>query len=390
MKLSQIPVLNIGITIWKELIIIIIGLLCLPNLYKLFKKNTLYTIRYTLYLITTFLLLAIMSYFINPPPSGLQQWIWGFRYDYFFLITFVIFSLSQLNKKYIQSLNKIAIYSCSTAIILGLVIFFIKPENLTFLGFRNDWSTWYSNQALAFCQKLENSSFCRLSGTFAGPNQYGAYLVVTIPLLFANFLQKKRKIYLLITILGIVSLILTFSRSAWLGFFVELIIFGYLITSQSKYKKYFSIKKLAIAVSGFVVLFSLTVINLDNLKEKIIRPNSSSGHFEALKNGIEIAKNNPLGLGLGTSGPASYRFATEMNPAIITENWYLQIAIELGLLGAILFIIIIISILYENLNSPLALSFIGISLAALFLHSFEDSSTVLTLFTLLGLNSIKT
>jgi len=411
LNLQNIPKLGFFITTWKEILIIIIAILFSIN----FLKNRIIRLRFTTdkqtkqitNIIIIYIIFGLSSYFWASPPSGFPQWLFGFRYDFFFLITFLIFTFNNFNKQNIQILFNIAIYSATASIIFGLIIFLINPENLTFFGFRNDWSTWYANQALAFCQKIENSDFCRLSGTFAGPNQYGAYLIIILPLLFYKFFQEKSKIWIFIIISALLSLFLTFSRSAWIGFIIEILLLSIIFLKQ-KYSN-FNLKKSAIFSLLSAILIAIIFIGIlktnSELFQRITKPESTSEHFSALFLGLETIKNHPFGLGLGTAGPASYRFENDNSPAIITENWYLQISVEMGIMAMILFIVVLVTIIYSNLKTTLSkfilrslnvvelsklyltIALCGLSISALFLHSFEDSSTVLTLFTLLSLTN---
>ncbi len=409
LNLQQFKILSLSLSSWKEILIVLIGILTVchscpiskygvnsdRNLNFLNKKIPVFTGM----TIGGFAFLAFLSYCYAKPAFGISQWVWGFRYDFFFLITFLIFSLNTFNKKEIYKLINIALFSSAIAILLGLIIFVIRPENLILIGFRNDWSTWYPNQALAFCQKIENSDFCRLSGTFAGPNQYGAYLIVVLPLIIWKFLEKKSKFWFSIGFLALISLVLTFSRSAWIAFVTEILIL-LIIYIYKKYEFKINLKKFFTIFLSIIIIFLLILfplVKFTKFQNSILKPESTSQHFELMQNAIRIIKENSFGIGLGMAGPASYRFENENNKAIITENWYLQLAVELGIIGMILFMIILGQIIFQNLKNSLkqkkylnenlfiALSLIGLATASIFLHNFEDSSTVLTLFTLLGI-----
>jgi len=70
----------------------------------------------------------------------------------------------------------------------------------------------------------------------------------------------------------------------------------------------------------------------------------------------------------------------------VTENWYIQIGVELGVLGFALFIAFIILLLRalrrnEESLAPF-LGMLGISICALFLHAFEDSAVAYSAFLL--------
>ena len=108
---------------------------------------------------------------------------------------------------------------------------------------------------------------------------------------------------------------------------------------------------------------------------------------------------HPLGQGLGSAGPASYRTGFP----IIPESWYLQVGIEFGFIGLLLFLSSMVYMAKKLLTGQSISSqgiqdnecamqrlaalagFLGVLTIAFFLHTLEDSAVSLTLFGLLGL-----
>jgi O-antigen ligase len=163
----------------------------------------------------------------------------------------------------------------------------------------------------------------------------------------------------------------------------------------------------------------------------LLRATSTRGHWDRPLEAIQTIIQHPLGLGLGSAGPASNRVSdacvfleaesdaswardrgelcvfvggTQMQPLnrtcrcpLLPENWYLQIGVELGVLGFLLYLTLTIMIFRALLSivrsgvhpSPLLhaafLAFFGISIAALFLHAWEDSALAYSLWMLVGM-----
>lgn len=123
------------------------------------------------------------------------------------------------------------------------------------------------------------------------------------------------------------------------------------------------------------------------LETVFLRVNSTGEHARLFKEGLVLAASHPLGMGLGTVGPASVRYEK-----LLTENWYLQILIEMGVLGLALFLGVLAVISKKILQAPRAaginfglfLALLGIAVTGLFTHSFEETSTVMVLFGALG------
>ena len=168
---------------------------------------------------------------------------------------------------------------------------------------------------------------------------------------------------------------------------------------------------LVAALTGIAVM--VTVVITFASPNLILRSISNRHHVERVQEGFLTMIEHPLGLGLGSAGPASNRVSdpclsfdagadiswakdrddlclfvggVQMQPspevknckcAFLPENWYVQVGVELGILGFVLFLALIFSVLYK-LSSlrqlPVLLAFLGVCIASLFLHAWEDSA----------------
>ncbi len=362
------------VSMWKEGILIILTILlslkCI--LEKKFPKLDLID-----KLIIAYILFGVVHALLTQIP--LSQFVWGARYDYIFLWAFLIVRHFNFEGATTKKMFKAVVIGGIWSLGIGYIIhYLIRPENLTLLGFRNDWSTWYPGQSLAFCQRIENQELCRMSGTFAGPNQLGAYLVLLYPLFFMWKKKRTRLVLLPLMIAAFFALLITYSRGALIGVGVALLV---LILTKYELHKHFKAKYFAFGGIGIIIL---GLISYFILGDTLFRPESTSEHLSAWMLGVNEMIAHPLGLGLGSAGPASYRTALP----IIPESWYLQVGVELGPIGLALFIAILTtmakSLLQNRYFIPLA-SLLGVLTICLFLHTLEDSAVSLTLFTLLGL-----
>jgi O-antigen ligase len=68
---------------------------------------------------------------------------------------------------------------------------------------------------LCFPNLLDCPLMLRSYATFPHPNVLGGFLAITIPLILSQFPDKKKIFYWSTIVLGIIALVLTFSRSAW-------------------------------------------------------------------------------------------------------------------------------------------------------------------------------
>jgi O-Antigen ligase len=72
--------------------------------------------------------------------------------------------------------------------------------------------------------------------------------------------------------------------------------------------------------------------------------NSSAGHLSGLGAGFTSLGDHPLGQGLGTAAGTGQRFNSNR---VIPENYYLDVGVELGILGTLLFVAITVALIWK-------------------------------------------
>jgi O-antigen ligase len=147
-----------------------------------------------------------------------------------------------------------------------------------------------------------------------------------------------------------------------------------------------------LAAIGLVVLGAvLTVAALGLLDFDLIaklvsfQDASAYGHVDALSRSLDIIRHRPLGQGLGTAGTIGQRFVT--SESITNENWYLQIATEMGVISGILFLVIVVVLCLRSLGEynrvrdvwlriimlSVAGGALGFLIVGNFLHAWENT-----------------
>lgn len=233
----------------------------------------------------------------------------------------------------------------------------------------------------------------RIIATFSGPNQLGSFMI--LPLIISFWLVTRKK-WLAIIPLALTSFALlnSYSRSSWIG--AAIAIFVTLLIRIRGWWKLTLIAVLVAAAIGGVSLNKASADNLSNVRYYVFhgRPlngkiqGSDQSRIERANFGLQTIQRQPLGYGLGTAGPAS---KNSVQP-LITENTYLQIGIETGVIGLLLFgltIVLTIVALIKRFavvdeTAPLVAIIIGLSVSNLFLHTWADSATALVLWGLTG------
>ncbi|MGH7157092.1 MAG: O-antigen ligase family protein [Candidatus Saccharimonadales bacterium] len=242
-----------------------------------------------------------------------------------------------------------------------------------------------------------NVQHIRVASTTRGANPLGAYLLVPISAL-AVLLIKEKSRRRDKTILGLgllLALGFSFSRSAWIGAILAIIIAVWLSLRSAR------IKRLAWQAAVVVVVIAgiatATLHNNHTFQDVFLHTDSAStaaessnqGHSAAFKSAAKDIIHQPLGGGVGSAGPQS---VYNNRPGRIAENYFLQIGQETGVLGMILFIAICVNVglmLYQRRADPLALallaSLIGLSLVNFLSHAWEDDTLAYVWWGLAGL-----
>jgi hypothetical protein len=241
-----------------------------------------------------------------------------------------------------------------------------------------------------------NQHYIRVVSTLRGANPLGAYLLIPISVVSVLLLRGKRNwrqgVFLLA---ALVVLFFTFSRSAWAGAGLSIIVILFL----SKLSRRSGRIAMAVA-AGLVLLAAIAAVALRNdmkfenfvfhtQKHSAVSSTSNQGHFTALKTGLNDLRHHALGVGPGTAGPAS---VYNDHPARIAENYFIQIGQEVGWLGLLMFVLINLGVgylLFLRRADPLALSLfaglIGLTLVNMLSHAWTDDTLAYVWWGLAGI-----
>jgi len=372
---------------WKELLIVVLFCLSLIVIFKnLQNKQKLF--HHSNYLILVFFILTLLISAINQPP--LLALSYGIKYTLSYLLLFVIAQIAATSRDE-KIIIRIILVTSAIVVSFGLLQIFLLPHNfLTNFG--------YSQMTVAPYLGVPGTNAIRILSTLGGPNQLGSFLLLPICLLVYLIIKKQKLWYFILLAGSIVVLFNTYSRSAWLGAILAIVITMFLTFSRAILR--WSILIFLTIVLGCILLISVnsrlqsylfhgdSITYLNDLKTHNLN-SSDAKRLISMQAGFEAVAKDPLGKGLGTAGPASVK----ADNGFLTENYYLQIAVEAGVLGLIIYLLIQVSVgisLYKiKDSSPLAIALIG-SLAGmavinLFLHGWTDSSTALIWWSTAGL-----
>lgn len=369
--------------LWKECLLAIASLGALYLL--LFDKKTRLN---TLYHELTWL---IAAYFAVQLIWGAWAWhdhgvsakalgyglIVNLRFLLFFLCAWVIGSRT---KRLAEQWSKVLLWPAVIVIVFALVQeAFLPPRFLEHFG--------YSKYTILPFQYVNNNpNLLRVQSTLRGANPLGAYLLVPISGLLVLMNIGKRNLRRGLVLLGaVLALFFSFSRAAWIGVLLSLVVIAFAHPNHWLKRRW-----LAYGLGGLLVVCTVLVIGfrhnaqvenvvLHTQEHSAVKTTSNGNHASALRAGLHDVAHEPLGRGPGTAGPASVY--NTGHTARIAENYFIQVAQEVGWLGLALFLsinVFIALLLWRRRADPLALSLlaglIGISFVNLLSHAWTDDT----------------
>lgn len=379
---------------WKELILIILALKVVWRAY--IGRQFPFKILLVDKLIFALFILSLITF--AALKIDLIVGIWGLRYDFeLFIIYFVIRSFSWSKDEIIKAIKIILISGILVAIFTLIQAWFLPKDFLVHFGY-SDEILWSPKKPIPAFQEIGGSGIIRSQSFLAGPNQLGSYLLVLLSLVLGICIFKKalkwKVVFTLLGILFAIALFYTYSRSGWVGFGALFVVWSFIWAGKKHWLK------VAGAYVGLLILVLVLVktgVFGGNFNDVYLQHQGSTPErIERVKDAfVEIIK-HPVGIGIGQAGLVTTRFS---DGQLIPENWYLQIGLELGILGLLIYIGIIIEFFRQlwiklktvtkNIDKKIALSaligFVGLSVYGLFLHVWSDISTTFVSWFLMGL-----
>lgn len=369
---------------WKEVLAIILVSLSTAIIIK--NPKVLLRINNPLFFaIGAFIIISLVVTLIARP--NLTAAVFGIKTDIEFLALFSVAYLVS-SKVFVTRLAKIILVTGAITAGIGILLSFVlAPDFLKIFGYGPDTILPY--------RLIGPESFgIRTPSTLGGPNQFGAFLILPLCISVALMVRRWRwwQVPLTLTLVG--GIAASYSRSAWLGAAIGVLV---VLLALVKSKRVLLAHVMALVVLGSsVAYFSFSTIKNSDLSFYLLHEssiaefssNSTAQHEAAFSVALSSLVEHPWGSGLGSSGPASFHGGL----ANIPENYYLQLAMETGIIGLIAFLGVIVILgrqLYLDRNkSFIALALfgglIGLSAENLFLHGWADTSTAFVFWILAG------
>jgi O-antigen ligase len=375
---------------WKEGLILLLGFVWL--VYNIAKNR--FMIKFDAVNVIFFIIifLSIFTTILVHPSS--KAILFGIKTNLVAIALYFIAQIPLAQKSFIKKNLSwlIIIPGLVVSIFAILQSTLISPDILINIG--------YNSSTIDPRQIVDGSlKFYRAFSTLGGPNQLGAYLIIPLVFCLAYAIKNKKWYIGILSIPIYTGILLSYSRSAWIGSVLAGIVCVVIMLNKKQRIIFLSISVLIMLV-GSLVLYNLASSN-QKLQNVLLHgryfenqiQGSDSQRLDALATATAKLQQEPFGHGLGSAGPASYQSSSP----VISENWYLQIAYEIGVIGLMLYIAAFTGLLGEFIRdhkNPLATALFsataGILVINLFLHAWADSTLVLIMFSLYGLYKGKT
>ena len=354
---------------WKETILLVVLLLLVVEVVRRKKWRALFADR-LIQLSAGYALLNVLL--LSWQFQGITAAVAGLMVDLRYVAMFVaVYMVVWLYPRARRSFLKVAVLGACLVVGFATLQAVLPPGVLLEpLG--------YSRETIQpYLTVDKNTAFIRQNSTLRGPNPLGAYAGAVLLLLGAFLWQYRQKLSVrqrvlagLFGISALIALVVSYSRSAWLGFGLAVFI-GVLVVVRRRITRrvWIGLIVLVMALAGGLALGreNSTISTLffhDNPSGS--QSKSDEERIDSLSSGFRRVAGQPLGAGIGSTGSASL----QGDQPFIVENQYLFIAHESGWLGLGLFVWLFVEImrrLWQRRHDWLAFGgfLSGISLATI-------------------------
>jgi len=259
--------------------------------------------------------------------------------------------LSIINSQYLRgSLEGIIKLTYSILFFLMIGHFFTKRLKLLIQTIIFTTLIVLSFSLFYFFTHLPESLSDRLFYPLGNPNLLAGFLVITIPLMIRIlFIVKFRFLLGILLLFSSMTLFFTYSRGGVLGV-IGAILFLLFINRQNRYIRYIFIILIPCLLIGVIFL----IVYKSGFMTHWVRLEGSFQRLYILEYSWQMFLDHPiLGVGLGTY-PQVY-FDYKQNPTwhLHSHNIFMQHASEVGIIGWISFIWLLISLFKENFSKML-------------------------------------
>jgi len=360
-------------------------------------------IRYLDLLVAAFLGLSTV-YVFYPGTAGADLFtrVTGFRTDAFFLLAYFVGRGLRLQRKHVRWLL-VAIIPGSVLVAAVAAWQFFLPQMANRVFETLEFQQFIQLQGglgdlpAARERGLVGVSLARASSLLLGDLALAFYQILLVALAAALFYgarsARRRIITASFLALMLATLTFTVTRSAVLAIIPVLVLTAIFARSLGRL-----VTIIAVCAATGLAVVSLSGTDLA-IVQQLLNPGEASAraHVDAAARSLQIIEEEPLGRGLGTAGTIGQRF--NKGESITNESWYLQLATEMGVFSALLYLTMIVVVVFtgfatylrirdfwlRTLTLGIAGGAIGFLVIGNFLHAWENTVLSMLVWLLAGI-----
>ncbi len=373
---SRFPDIALPIKAWKEILMVVAGLMAVWIVTKCRAWRQLANDR-LVWMVVGFVVIHLCSLVQwNGLPSVVAGLMIDVRYVVFFGLMYIRTVMHPDSK---SRMYRVAIVGAVIVLGFAALQLLLPPDFLTNIG--------YSKATIApYTTVDQNHNFMRLQSTLRGPNPFGAYAAAVAVIIIAWIVSRKdhraQKGLIYCALATSALCYLSYARSAY----VALVVGGFIVLCAAWHRRVRTWQWVAIAAMIGIVGISLFAMRSNAFVSTVLLHedphesglvNSNDGHLVSLADGFQRMSVQPFGAGIGSTGSASML----SDQPLVIENQYLYIAHEAGWLGLIVFMWlygVILHRLWRTRSNPWALgmfaSGIGMAVIGLVLPVWVDDT----------------
>jgi O-antigen ligase len=349
---GEIIRINIGKDILIKPLDVSVLLLSLFWIFLVVLKKVEVKNKFILLPVALFSISGFLSLLTTPLSLASGEFVVSFSYLLRWLsFASIFFIVRGFDIDFQKKIKKLMLLIGILIVALGFAQYFFYPDlrNLFYLG-------W-------------DEHLYRMFSVFLDPNFAGVFFVLVLLLLLDDFLKRKTWFLSLFSLVTLIAIFLTFSRTALIMLVVSVSIFLIL------HKK----KKMVLILFGFVVLFVIFAskyFDIENMN--LLRTASVNARIDSSRTALAIIQKNPVfGVGFNSYryGQIEYGFRKSSSKIFnhadsSTDNSYLFVLATTGILWFSFFIYLWYMIVKNNIKNRLAVSsLVGVFISSFFINS---------------------
>lgn len=332
--------------LWKEVIVVVLVAKALHLALQQRRAPTMHLL--DLGIIVFFIYGAVYLFFPQiVPDNTLMNRVYGLRADALFLLAYFVGRGIPMT---VGQVRRLLVAFMAMAVIIALVAavqFALPTASNTFFNVLGLNAFLYAQRGSQAATELINYRedfgavlLPRAASLVLSTLALAFYTLLAAPLavgLFTTLVRgRDRLIFNLLALATVGTTLLTVTRSAIIAIVPALTL---LALRSGRVARFF-----LLAVEGItiVLLLAFAIGITPHLITQIfsLSEGSAISHEQALTASIAILRADPIGRGLGTAGGTGQLFVAANT--VTTEDWYLQIATEIGIIPAVIFALILL------------------------------------------------